>query len=116
MKTLRQALDRVAELEEIIGLNYLPPDFLGLTYTEGRFLGLLVHRAIVSRHAFMAAIWGGRPESEQPDPKIIEIYVCKLRKKLLPLSIGIRNRNLIGWWIEPQDRARLKESLAKVAA
>jgi two-component system cell cycle response regulator CtrA len=52
-----------------------------LTVKEYEILKLLMYRkgAIVSKAAFLAHIYGG---TDEPETKIIDVFVCKIRKKL----------------------------------
>lgn len=56
-----------------------------LTRREYQTLELLVLRkgGIVTKEAFLNHLYGGRDE---PDEKIIDVYVCKVRKKIASLS------------------------------
>ena len=44
---------------------------------------------IVSRDRLYDALHGLRAEGEQPEPQIIGVYVCKLRKWLSPVGFRI---------------------------
>lgn len=60
-----------------------PPKAWGLTAREAQFLdALLLSRETLTKQAAMDAIYG---EGDGPEPKIIDVYACKLRKKLAPL-------------------------------
>lgn len=85
--TREQLEDRVAELEDLLGVS--PQQFIalqshfGLTKTEARFLGFLAKRDIAqSVNAIHAAIYGERPECDQPEIKIINVVICNMRKRL----------------------------------
>ncbi len=61
--------------------------FFDLTLTEGRLLSILVAGRIKSKSAIHELLYFERVNP--PDIKIIDIYLCKLRKKLRPYSITI---------------------------
>ena len=56
--------------------------FVPLTHKEYQLLQLLCLRkgAILSKDAFIAHIYGG---VDEPDAKIIDVFMCKLRRKLI---------------------------------
>lgn len=54
---------------------------LGLTRSESRLFSALVPNAIVSKEHLLNALYFDRP-GDEPDAKIIDVLVCKIRKKL----------------------------------
>src|SRR5690606_12425553 len=56
-----------------------------LTGSEAKILELLASRpgSCISKQACMLALYGGRDE---PDRRIVDVYVHKLRRKLKPIS------------------------------
>lgn len=61
----------------------------GLTGQESAVFGVLVNRPLATKDAVMAALYRsiGRDEAE---PKIVDVFICKMRKKLKPFGIEIR--------------------------
>jgi two-component system cell cycle response regulator CtrA len=104
--------DRIAELEEILGLNIKLPGELALTKTLTQMAGLLIKKEVVSSDMFYDAIYGGRPECDQPLLKIIDVQLCKLRKQLALVDVTIRNRWGRGWYLDAADRAKLRGMVA----
>jgi DNA-binding response OmpR family regulator len=45
---------------------------------------------VVSRDRMMTRIYGHRPE--EPDPKIVDVFICKARKKFKDMGFDIVNR------------------------
>jgi two-component system cell cycle response regulator CtrA len=60
---------------------------VGLTGKEYQILELLSLRkgAILTKEVFLSHLYGGRDE---PEMKIIDVFICKLRKKLAAASAG----------------------------
>ena len=44
---------------------------------------------VVSREGLYDAVYGALPDCDQPAPKIIDVMVCKIRLKVVPLGIQI---------------------------
>lgn len=61
---------------------------VNLTAKEYQILELLALRkgAALTKEVFLNHIYGGLDE---PDPKIIDVFICKLRKKLAGASPGL---------------------------
>ena len=56
-------------------------DFVALTQKEYQIVHLLCMRkgAVLSKESFVAHLYGG---IDGPDSKIIDVFICKLRRKL----------------------------------
>lgn len=65
-------------------------EFAILTATECDLLVKMaqVFPRVMTTEAAMSALYGHRPDDE-PDPKIIDVFICKLRKKIAPIGIEI---------------------------
>jgi DNA-binding response OmpR family regulator len=59
-------------------------DGIGLTNRERRVLDLLKSRPeqCFPRSAIMNALYFDKPDGDWPDPKIIDVFICKMRRKL----------------------------------
>lgn len=65
--------------------------FAALTESEFAVHAKLAERPghVVSKETLMLSLYGMRNDSEEPLEKIIDVLVCKARKKLKPLGIAI---------------------------
>lgn len=81
--------DRVLVLEDLLGIGIEWPLFLGLTPHEGKVLGALMRREVQSKEGLLLALYGTRPDGDMPDIKIIDVFICKLRKKLGRFGITV---------------------------
>jgi DNA-binding response OmpR family regulator len=94
--TFAQAMDRIDELEadkdqlrRDLGLLQRDGDagqlqrLYGMTQTEARIVLALRARSprLVSKFGLMDVLYADRPNDE-PEPKIIDVFVSKIRKKL----------------------------------
>jgi DNA-binding response OmpR family regulator len=75
--------DRIEELKGLLGLNIKLHSSLHLTKDQRQMFGMLLAREAVTRDALYTALYGHRPDCDQPgDPKIIDVQLCKLRGAL----------------------------------
>lgn len=114
MSELQQLRDRVAELEEAIGLTAMPA-LRAVLKPEGYWLstcetlcGMLMKRPCVPRSAAYIAIYGGRPECDQPDPKLVDVTVHRLRQALRPHGVEIAVARDRGWYLTPENKEKLR--------
>lgn len=77
-----------------------------LTGTEMAVLEAMADVApnAIPKSRIMDLVYGGMDE---PDLKIIDVFICRLRKKLAHLSVGIGTSWGVGYWLDvrPGDRA-----------
>lgn len=106
---------RVADLEEALGMRMDVPVEFGLTPHEARLFGFLLKVERASKARLMSALYFERIDAE-PELKIIDVYVCKLRKKLKPYDIEISTLWGQGYYITPAAKARAREILAAAAS
>lgn len=108
---LQRAHDRIAELEEVIGMTSAVRD----AHMRYRLLALLVARPIVSNDAALIALYGNLPESEQPDgSKIIHVMICKLRKELKREGVEIFTRYGQGYFLNDTGKVYARRYLAGI--
>ena len=80
--------ERIAQLEAAMGMALITPLEWRLTPAEMRVFGVIMAREMATKDAVMAALYRdeGRDEAEI---KIVDVFVCKIRRKLKPFGIGI---------------------------
>lgn len=107
IETLRE---RVRQLE-----NALVPDSVTvpiewqLTGAEARLYAFLTTRVMATKPAIMHALYIGRVDVE-PEMKIVDVFVCKLRKKLKPFGVEIAT--IWGQGYSLRDRASHQRAAA----
>jgi DNA-binding response OmpR family regulator len=73
-----------------LGQHIEVPLQFGLTRHEAGALGAIMARPIAFKSTIMAAIYADKvADDETPMEKIIDVFVCKLRKKLDPFGISV---------------------------
>lgn len=111
-----QLEEQVAMLERALGMDFLTPVEWRLTGQQMRLFGVLMTRELMTPAAAMAALLRDRID-DGPDPKIVDVQVCKMRKVLTPLGIVIQTRWGQGYFLSPEGKARAADLMnAQVAA
>lgn len=98
--------ERIAFLEAILVDCVRLPVEWGLTQQETRVFGTLVNREVATKDAVMAALYSDRAGAEgEVEPKIVDVFICKIRKKLKPFGIEIRTVWGQGYALKPDIRS-----------
>lgn len=128
MSELDRLRDRVAELEDAMGLTaelprelvpraLVSPELKGGRYDNPgtlRFINILLVRPFGDREAIFAALYGHRHEDEQPNIKILDIYKCAAHKVLKAHGVEIETIWGRGWRIDPANKAKLRTVIEKL--
>lgn len=96
---------RVAELERALGAGFMPPRTIPTTLTERRFLGLLMARSLVTKQAAMTMLYGDEPDI---DPKILDVFISRIRKQLRLHDIEVITIWATGWQLHPDGRRKIQ--------
>ena len=105
--------DRVAFLEaSLLGDSFLAPAEWRLTTSEARVLACLLARTFCTKDTLMAALYrdDGRDE---PEIKIVDVFICKVRKKLKPFGVFIDTVWGQGYRLDEANKHLVKEALAR---
>lgn len=95
-------------LRDAFGMAINPWVGLGLTPSEARLFGALVKRGQLSKQQIMTAMYSARAEDD-PEIKIVDVFVCKVRKKLTPYGIEITTVWGQGYAMPPESRERARQ-------
>ena len=76
-----------------------------LTRKESQTLAAIVkvHPRVASKEFLMDYIYGLGPEVDEPEEKIIDVFICRLRKTLKPFGYGIDTIWGIGYKLKDKD-------------
>lgn len=100
---------RIAQLEDALMASerFVVPVEWRLTANEARVFGVLLARELATKEAIMAALYGnlGKDEAEI---KIVDVFVCKARRKLKPFGVEIKTVWGQGYYLTPETKARLR--------
>lgn len=80
--------ERVRQLEDALTPPWAVPVEWRLTSAEARVFAHLMTREMATKESIMAALYSDRAD-DQIEPKIVDVFVCKIRKKLRPFGIQI---------------------------
>lgn len=100
--------ERVAQLEAALGLSVVAPIEFQLTAKETRVLGVLMARDIATREAIMLGLYAGR-STDEAEIKIVDVFVCKMRRKLKPFGIDIKTKWGMGFFLETAQKRQIKD-------
>lgn len=105
--------EQVAYLERALGLDFLPPMEWRLTPNEARLIGALVTRPVLTKDAAMALLYRDLGK-EEAGIRIVDVFICKARKKLQPFGIEIKTVWGVGYALEADAKVAIR-SLAEAA-
>lgn len=116
-ETLRE---RIAQLEHLLGMgdpvpSEASPMPVHLTRSEERLFGVLRRRNIVTKDIAMMALYSDRAE-DSPIDKVVDVFICKLRRKLRPFNIFIQTKWNEGYFIDAVSKLRIDELCRKEKA
>lgn len=78
------------------------------TQLESRVLLAILRRGHAHREQIYASVQKGHVNPDDaPEMKIIDVVVCKLRKKLKPMGVNIRTLHAVGYELTDLDRNKL---------
>jgi two-component system cell cycle response regulator CtrA len=98
--------ERIAELDRaLIGEDPLPIEWR-LTEHETIVMGVLLHRELATKDAIMTALYGGRVD-DAAEAKIVDVFICKMRRKLAPFGIEIKTHWGQGYFIAAPAKASI---------
>lgn len=97
--------EKVAFLEALTMATATLPVEWRLTPSEARVFGALVNREVTTKTAILAALYSDRPAEDEAEAKIVDVFICKLRKKVFPFGIAIRTVWGQGYALDAETRA-----------
>lgn len=102
--------ERIVALEGLLGIGDDVPSRIGLGGAEVDIFAMLMRREVCSKTLLMDAIYGGRP-GDAPEDRIIDVYICRMRRKLEPFGINIVTVTRRGWSLPADERAKVYRML-----
>lgn len=113
LKALVERLqDEVRVLQQQLGHRIAIPTCLRLTVTEQRLLARLYASDEANKEQLLDAVVGDRLDIDAPEIKIVDVFICKIRRKLTGWGIEILTLWGRGYTLPATSRARLAELMA----
>ena len=110
--------ERLAELEggqSDAGESIALQRRMSLTRKEAAVVSILLSRESASTGAILSSLYADRVGSETPDPKIVDVFVHKTRKKLADYGITIDTIWGTGYALTSASKQRIREMLEQPA-
>ena len=109
--TIKRLEERIRDLEAALAqLTNMPavPLALKLTPKEASMLAALLRRHSANKEQLLAEMYAHRYHGDDlPEIKIVDVFVCKLRKKLAPHGIKIETMWGVGYVLPMESRVAL---------
>lgn len=106
--------NRIRVLEEIAGTSLEVPFEYGLTRKEAIILGVMLKNDLARKEALMEALYPH--DQDAGDVKILDVWVCHMRRKLKPWGIEIVTVYADGWRLPPASKHIVRSMLETCAA
>ena len=106
---------KMQDMERAFGFHNEVPLMFGLTGAETKVFSLLIERDMANRDQLLSALMHGRGADAEPEKKIVDVYLCKIRVKLKPFGIEITSVWGRGYMIDAANKAKIAGYLGAVA-
>lgn len=118
---LREAREEIEQLKAEIawlkGEDLLQTSSMGplcrqlrLTGREAAHFAMLCRRDIVTKESLYVGVYGDRIDTA-PDPKITDVFICKIRPKLARHGLKIETIWGVGYRLTPESKAKVTSML-----
>lgn len=108
-------VERIIQLEDELGRDFEIHPRYNLTTSEMALLGAIYGtKGVCSKDHAYTVLYG--MHDDPPEQKIMDVFVCKLRRKLRPHGVEIKTIWGRGWYLEEEDRAKVENMRFKPAS
>ena len=101
---------RVDQLEGVMGMAWIAPMEWGLTGAQTRVFGVLMARELATKDAIMAGVYRD-VMAEEAQPKIVDVFICHIRRKLKPFGLTIETVWGRGYRLSAEAKAAVNARL-----
>jgi hypothetical protein len=116
----RAARERSEQLEEELrqvrehasSQEWVLPGEWRLTRLETVLMRVLLERQLVTPQVFLDARAAERPTADEVSPKMLDVMILKLRRKLAPWGVKIETRYGVGYHLSPETRPDVLTAVA----
>ncbi|WP_426526849.1 hypothetical protein [Bradyrhizobium sp. McL0615] len=121
MSEAEQLRDRVEELQALLGVGNDDVSrllaVLDATPQQCEMIGFMLRRSVATRTAMHTVLFGARPECDQPEMKLIDVQMVKVRKALEKVGVEVRTEWGSGGWAIPiAHKAKLRRLMSEGVA
>ena len=89
-----QLRNRVEELQALLGVGNDDVSrllaVLDATPQQCEMIGFMLRRSVATRTALHTVLFGARPDCDQPEIKLIDVQMVKVRKALEEVGVEVR--------------------------
>ena len=79
-------------------------------------IGFMLRRTVATRSALHSVLFGARPECDQPELKLIDVQMVRIRAALKAVGIELQTAwGSGGWFIDSDDQAALRRLMTEGA-
>ena len=106
--------DEVEELRDALSnRDTLAPyiNVFDLTKVQARFLHALMQREMVARESLYSVLYFDKDDDKRPEPKILDVILSHVRKKLKPHNIKIDTVQGVGFSLTLPNRYKVRDAL-----
>lgn len=103
-ESLREQIIALKKL--LISERTMPFEFC-LTESETVILNMLLKKQCASKEDLLTAISFGKSFEEEPEIKIIDVFICKMRQKLARFNIAINTKWGSGYYLTPETKQHI---------
>jgi len=107
--------ERILQLEKELGMHIEVPLMFDITASEARVLGALLERDLVTKETGMLALYSDKPLDSEVEIKIVDVFICKLRRKLKKWDVEILTAWGRGYYLDEENKAKVRAYLPKPA-
>lgn len=105
--------NRVEELRALLGVGNDDVSrlmaVLDATPQQCEMIGFMLRRSLATRTALHIVLFGARPDCDQPEIKLIDVQMVKVRKALEKVGVEVRTEWGSGGWVIPAaDKEKLR--------
>lgn len=97
--------ERCRLLEAMVGITFESPPMFGFTRAESIIFGVLMKSKLATKQNLMLALYHNRTQDEA-EIKVVDVWVCKMRRKLRPYEIEIETQWGQGYYFSAASKAR----------
>jgi hypothetical protein len=108
---------RVQELEALLGVGNDDVSrlltVLDATPQQCEIVGFMLKRAVATRSALYTVLFGARPDCDQPEIKLVDVQMVKVRAALKKVGIDVNTEwGSGGWALKAADKVKLRAMMA----